>query len=139
MIIWAIIALIFGFVLVGVILAIVFKKAKKKKNLPNHFRERWLAVQRLCAKKDTWALAVMSADKLLEEGLRAKRLKGKSMGERMVSAQRQFTDNDSVWYAHNLAKKLMSNPKYALRESEAKKALVGVGRALRDLELINGK
>ncbi len=56
------------------------------------------------------------------------------MGEKMVSAQRLFTDNDSLWYAHNLYKKVTAvDSKKRLKESEVKDALVGFRQALRDL------
>ncbi len=134
-----IIAISVTLILLGIIIFVTIFRVRKRRNLPDYFKKEWLAVQRLCASKDTWALAVMSADKLLDEALKAKHMKGKSMGERMVSAQRQIGDNDSAWFAHNMAKKLMANSKYLLRESEAKKALVGVGRVLKDMELLHDK
>ncbi len=122
----------------GVIVYFVRTRRKKRK-LPAYFSQKWLDVQRLCASKDTWAKAVTDADNLLDQALKKRRFKGKSMGERMVAAQRKFSNNDGVWYAHNLAKKLLAHPRTALRESEIKKALIGVRQALRDLEFLNGK
>src|SRR5581483_5633745 len=84
-----------------VITYFLFSRRSKKK-LPTKFAEKWLEIQRLCASKETWSLAVISADKLLEQGLKKRHVKGKSMGERLVAAQRMFTNNDGVWYAHNL-------------------------------------
>ncbi|MCA1806598.1 MAG: hypothetical protein LC687_01865 [Actinobacteria bacterium] len=75
----------------------------------------------------------MAADKLLDEILKRKRFKGKSMGERIVSAQRSISDNDAVWYAHNLAKKTKEDDAPQLKEAEVKKALLGFRQALRDL------
>lgn len=110
------------------------RKLKTKK-----FQEEWKELQKFCSSKDTWALAVINADKLLDEALKKKKLKGKSMGERLVEAQRQLTDNDSVWFAHNLAKKLLEDSVPRLRESDVKKSLVGVRQALRDLGALNGR
>jgi hypothetical protein len=58
------------------------------------------------------------------------------MGEKMVSAQRVFKDNDALWYAHNLHKKVMAGTKKKIRESEVRDALVGFRQALRDLEAL---
>ena len=55
------------------------------------------------------------------------------MGEKMVSAQHTFTDNDSVWYAHALYKKIVEKKRRKLKQSEIKDALVGYRQALRDL------
>lgn len=124
---------------IGSVTAYVLIKKRKRRNPPGYFQKEWLAVQRLCARKDSWALAVINADKLLDRALKTKRMKGKSMGERMVSAQRQIGDNDSAWFAHNMAKKLSADTGYVMRESEAKKALVGVGRVLKDMGLLRDK
>ncbi len=100
---------------------------------PKKFRTRWVELQKLCAKRETWAEAVKSADKLLDDALKRKRMKGRSMGERLVSAQRILSDNDSVWYSHNLAKKIVEDENLKLRQAQVKKSLVGFGRALKDL------
>lgn len=126
------------FVLLIIVLALIMRRKSRKIN-PEVFQQKWLEIQRMCASKDTWGLAVINADKLLDSALKKKRIKGKSMGERMVSAQRTFTNNDGVWYAHNLAKKLLADSHAKLRQAEAKKSLVGIRQALRDLGVLNGK
>ena len=110
------------------------RKLKVKK-----FQEQWKELQKYCASKETWALAVVDADKLLDEALKKKGIKGKSMGERLVEAQRQLSDNDGVWFAHNLAKKLLEDSVSRLREADVQKSLVGVRQALRDLGALNDK
>lgn len=120
-------------------IAFILVKLRIRRNLPVKFRVKWLEIQRLCASKETWALAVINADKLLDMGLKKKRIKGKTMGERLVATQRLFTDNDGVWYAHNLAKKLLSESAGGLREAQVKKSLVGIRQALRDIRMLNGK
>src|SRR3990167_11221056 len=130
---WILIVLVIAVLLVGLFIIFLFARINKRRKQPLKFRENWLEIQRLCTNKDTWTLAVINADKLLNEALKQKRIKGKTMGERMVAAQRQFSDNDSVWYAHNLAKKLLEDSSKALRQAQAKKSLVGVRQALIDL------
>lgn len=105
----------------------------RRKIKPAKFKEQWIELQKFCKSKETWPLAVINADKLLDEALKKKRLKGKSMGERLVEAQKQLTDNDGVWFAHNLAKKLLNETAGKLKESDVKKSLVGFRQALRDL------
>lgn len=109
------------------------KLIPRRKLKPAKFKAQWTELQKFCASKDTWALAIINADKLLDEALKKKHLKGKSMGERLVEAQKMFTDNDGVWFAHNLSKKLLNDSYGKLKETEVKKSLVGVRQALRDL------
>ena len=110
-----------------------FIKRPKKELDREHFRTKWRELQRKCAKTETWALAVIEADSLLDEALKKKHFKGKTMGERLVSAQRSITDNDGVWFGHKLRNQLVHQTDVALREKDIKHALIGIGQALKDL------
>ncbi len=116
-------------VLAGAILAV--KRPKKLK--VDRFIASWKELQGFCKDKATWPQAITQADKLLDVALKKRKLKGKTMGERMVSAQRLFTDNDDTWFAHNLAKKLNAQADLPLKESDVKDALMGFRQALRDI------
>lgn len=128
-----------GVLLIAGISTLYLRKRKKRKNYPFKVQDKWLEIQRLCANKETWPQAVADADELLGQALKRTKSKGKTIGERLVAAQKKLTDNDGVWYAHNLAKKLKTAPKSRLKESEVKKALVGFRQALRDLGVLNAK
>lgn len=111
--------------------AVLLRVPKKLK--PEYFVSQWRDLQAFCKDKKTWPDALTQADKLLDRALKKRKFKGKTMGERMVSAQRMFTENDAVWYAHNLHKKSVADSKFRLKESEVKDALIGFRQALRDL------
>ena len=110
-----------------------FLKRPKKDLDRQHFRSKWKELQKQCSKAETWALAVIQADSLLDEALKKKRFKGKTMGERLVSAQRSLTNNDGVWFGHKLRNQLVHQTDVALREKDIKHALIGIGQALKDL------
>jgi hypothetical protein len=111
----------------------IFRRKRKRKLKIEHYETRWKALQKLCSDKSTWPLAIIDADKLLDDALKRLRYKGKTMGERLVAAQRDITDNDSVWYAHKLRNKLVHEDTINLKEPAVKDALKGVRQALRDL------
>ena len=96
---------------------------------------KWRALQKLCADKDMWPQVVLGADDLLDEVLMKKQKSGKTMGERMVSAQDNFTNNDALWQAHKLAGHLRhdKDKTYKLKELEVKESLVSFRQAMRDL------
>jgi hypothetical protein len=98
-----------------------------------HYQERWQVLQGLCADKSTWPLAVIDADKLLDEALKRSRYKGKTMGERLVSAQRDIKSNDEVWFGHKLRNRLVHETNVKLTKRDVKDALVGIRGALKDL------
>ena len=112
---------------------------RKKKLQVDKFKLQWIELQKFCSSRDTWPLAVINADRLLDEALKKRRVKGKSMGERLVQVQRELTDNDAVWFSHNLAKKLLEDAVPRLREADVKKSLVGIRQALRDLGALHDK
>jgi hypothetical protein len=124
---------------VVVLLAVVAGASLLKfKPLPlNHtyFDQRWQEVLALFKEeRTTWPLAVINADKLLDDALKKRRFRGKTMGERMVSAQKWFSNNDSVWYGHKLRNRLVHEADTTkLREADVKQALDGFRRALKDL------
>ncbi|MDB5185872.1 MAG: hypothetical protein JWL85_395 [Candidatus Saccharibacteria bacterium] len=118
-------------VLAAVAIAVA-RKTPRKLN-PDYFGEAWKEIQNRCKDKGSWSDAIVEADKLLDRALKRRKFKGRSMGERMVSAQRKFTNNDGLWFAHNLYKKILVDPDLKLREADVKEALVGYRQALRDL------
>jgi hypothetical protein len=122
----------------GLIVAMLFAAAFfKRRNVPklNHeyFGMRWKELQALCSDKKTWPLAIIDADKLLDEALKRSRYRGKTMGERLVTAQHNISNNDSVWFAHKLRNKIVHEQHVSLKEADVKNALIGFRQALKDL------
>lgn len=99
----------------------------------DYYQKRWLELLARVKTADGMVLAVIDADKLLDEALKKRSFKGKTMGERLVSAQRAISDNDSVWYAHKLRNRLVHEPSMNLKKREAQNALAGFRQGLKDL------
>lgn len=124
-------------IILGVLFLVVIMKRGRPTTLnAEYFNMRWKELQKLCGDKTTWPLAIIDADKLLDEALIKSKYKGKTMGERLVSAQRQLSNNDAVWFAHKLRNKLVHENVTNLKEGEVKDALVGFRQALKDLGAI---
>ncbi len=120
-------------VLLLLAVGIVYAVKRPKKLKVDRFIASWKELQGYCRDKATWPQAITQADKLLDVALKKRKLKGKTMGERLVSAQRLLTDNDDTWYAHNLAKKIAAQSDFKLKETDVKDALLGFRQALRDI------
>ncbi len=119
--------------LLVVVLGAGFAKRRPKSLNVEYFKQKWQESQAFCKDKSTWPLAIIGADKLVDEALKRRKYKGKTMGERMVAAQRDFSDNDGVWYAHKLRNRLVHEVDTKLKEADVKKALMGLRQALKDL------
>jgi hypothetical protein len=78
-------------------------------------------------------LAVIDADKLMDEALRRRHFKGTNTGERLVSAQHDFSNNDDVWHAHKLRNRLVHEADVRIKQKDAKNALESFKQGLKDL------
>ncbi len=121
-------------VLLVLVFGVSFLLKRKPKTLNQaYYQERWQRLQGMLKDKETWPLAVIDADKLLDDALKRSKYKGKTMGERLVSAQRDISNNDGTWYGHKLRNRIVHESDIKLREREVKDALIGIRSALKDL------
>jgi hypothetical protein len=122
--------------LLGVAILLIitwFHKKMPSRLNRDYFHEHWTELLARVKTPEGMALAIIDADKLLDEALKRRRFHGKTMGERLVSAQRALSDNDAVWYAHKLRNRLVHEPNVRLRKREAQTALTGFRQGLKDL------
>lgn len=126
-----------GLFLIVLLVTLLIARLRSRHRKPRfdtaRFQGRWQEIQKLCTVNTTWPLAVINADKLLDEALKKSRLKGKTMGERLVSAQRRLSDNDSVWFAHKLRNRIVHEDVSKLKQQDIQAALRGFRQALKDL------
>ena len=119
-------------VLVLALIGVFTNRVPRPINQP-YFRDRWEALLGMVKSQEGMVLAVINADKLLDQALKRRSFRGKTMGERLVSAQRALSDNDAVWYAHKLRNRLVHEDHTNLSAKDAQKALAGFKQGLRDL------
>lgn len=129
---WPLIVAVAAVVLV-VVGATLLTRRRGTKLDEAYFTQKWQELQGLCKDKTTWPLAVINADKLVDEALKRNRYKGKTMGERLVSAQHDLTSNDGIWFGHKLRNKLVHEDYKLTKQQDVKDALVGFRQALKDL------
>jgi hypothetical protein len=85
---------------------------------------------------DVYNAAVIEADKLLDKALMEMGTPGKTMGERMKSAQSKFSSNNSVWYAHKIRNQIAHERNFKIDYNKAVHALKAYRQALKDLGAI---
>ena len=115
------------------IVCIVIFKYLPKRLKHEKLGARWKQVQQRCSDEAQWPQAIIEADNLLVEVLKNKRYKGTSAGERLVAAQKDFSNNDAVWYGHKLRTKIDTNSELKLSKEEVQKALLGLRQGLKDI------
>jgi hypothetical protein len=124
--------IVFGF---GILALVGYfgKKVVPVKLNQQYYHERWSELLTRVKTPDGMALAIIDADKLLDDALKKRHFRGKTMGERLVAAQRQLSDNDAVWFAHKLRNRLVHETNVRLKKRDVQKALAGFRQGLRDL------
>jgi hypothetical protein len=120
------------------IVVIIFGSAIGIQRRPKHldvkrFKLRWQEIENLCGRNDTWPLDIINADTLLDEALKRRRFRGKTMGARLVAAQRNLKNNESVWFGHKLRNKIVHEEMSRLYRRDVNTALHGFRDALKDL------
>lgn len=95
-----------GLVIVLAISEIIRSVLKKREENYQIFINRWKGLIILAKKKSQWNQLVIEADQLLDDVLKYKHYKGKHLADKIVSAQRQFKNNDQIWSCHKLANRI---------------------------------
>lgn len=123
-----------GVLIVILLLTALAKRFKPARLNTEQFKKKWDEVQGLCKSKNTWPLAIINGDKLLDEALKKRHFKGKTMGERLVAAQHDLSNNDGVWHAHKLRNKLVHDDDIpTLKKNQVINILIDLRQALKDL------
>lgn len=130
-IVFLVIAIGFGLLVLFILSRLVSHRPRQLNQ--QYYQKKWLEILTRVKTYDGMILAVIDADKLLDEALRKRNYGGKTMGERLVAAQRELSDNDAIWYAHKLRNRLVHESTVRLRKNEAKNALSGIRQGLKDL------
>lgn len=133
---WPLVAALAGVIVVVIIAGFLARRRPKKGLDQAYFLERWKAVQAQYKDGKTWPLAIIDGDKLVDEALKKCHYKGKTMGERLVSAQHQLSSNDTIWFGHKLRNKLVHEDYKINSKKDVQDALLGFLQALRDLGAI---
>ena len=88
--------------------AYIAAAGKKRSKLDRaYFQSHWQRIEGLQSQGESgWQLAVMEADKLLDQALKAAGYPGATMGDRLKDARRAFRDTDAASQSHKLRNRL---------------------------------
>lgn len=101
--------------------------------------ERWKEIRgHLDSPREAeWKLAVIEADKLLDDALAKAGFSGETFGDRLTNIQPgSLVSLDGLWWAHKVRNRLAHELDYFLRYTEAKQAIGYYGQTLEELQLI---
>ena len=125
---------------VGALLLIVVSFLKKGVNQLDveKYRAKCLTIEHQLKKDEpsSYHLSVMNADKLLDQALRERGIRGKTMGERMKNSAQLFSDRNGIWTAHKLRNQIAHESDVFVSYDQARYALANFRKALKDLGAI---
>lgn len=105
----------------------------------NALGSRWEEIQRHLnsVKEAEWKFAVIEADSLVDQILKAGGYPGDTMGDRLKNIDKvQIVSIDGLWEAHKIRNRLAHDPSYFLRYGEAKRAIQLYEKTLKELGAI---
>jgi len=126
-------------ILGALMFAIIGMNKKGHKNLDiAHYQKKWFVIEQQFKKDDisSYSLTVLNADKLLDQALKERGMKGETMGERLKSAKDVFSERNNVWSAHKLRNKIAHETDVKVTYNAARYALGDFKRALKDIGAI---
>ena len=102
------------------------------------YRSKWMAIEQQLKRDDSAShqLCVLGGDKLVDQALRERNIKGQTMGERMKTAGPMLSNAGSLWNAHKLRNQIAHESDARVSFDDARVALSGFKQALKDLGAI---
>ncbi|QJU06766.1 hypothetical protein FBF30_02585 [Candidatus Saccharibacteria bacterium oral taxon 955] len=128
---------IFLVAVVGVVYLVFTRKSSPKLNIEK-YQTKWLAVENSVSRNNSasWQLAIFNADKLVDLALKERRFSGQTMGERMKSAEKVWSNANHIWGAHKIRNRLAHETDVHLTYETTLRALTAFKQALKDLGAI---
>lgn len=104
---------------------------------PEEVKRRWQEIMKTSEQGTMGAkLALIEADKLLDNVLKSMMMPGDTLGERLKMAAYKYPAITKVWTAHKLRNQLVHDSAFQLRSSEARHAMSDFQNALKTLRIL---
>lgn len=102
------------------------------------YQTRWLEIENSISRDNLAAcqLAIMNADKLVDQALKERHFKGEKMADRMKAAKNTWRNENHLWTAHKIRNKLAHEPDARVSYELTVQALSAYKQALKDLGAI---
>lgn len=125
-------------VLGGVLLALITYTKRGGKLNVEKYRVRWMDIEQSVKKESesSYMMAVLNADKLVDQAMKDSGVPGNTMGERLKFAKNKFTRRNDLWNSHKLRNQIAHEDGVRLNYLQTRRALAGFKQALKDLGAI---
>lgn len=102
------------------------------------YRVNWLAIEQSIVKgnEGTYHLAILNADKLVDQALKERGYSGQTMGDRIKATRGQLSHRNDLWAAHKLRNRIAHESGVKVSYMQTRRALSGFKHTLKDLGAI---
>lgn len=129
-----------GIVIIGVLLVVVIALTRRghRQLDMEKYRSRWMTIEQGLKRDEpsSHVLAILNADKLLDQALRERGSSGETMGERLKHEQTTWKNANSVWGAHKLRNQIAHESDVKISYDDTRRALSAFKQALKDVGAI---
>ena len=126
-------------IVAGLLFAVITMTRKGVPQLDvEKYRTKWLRIEQQLKRDEqgSYHMTILEADKLLDHALIARGVRGETMGGRMKTAKEIWSNANAVWSAHKLRNQIAHETDVQISYDDARRALAGFKRALKDLGAI---
>lgn len=135
----SIIVLFAAVLIIGALLFALMTFGKRGSSLNvEKYRSSWLAIEQSMTRDNeaSYHMAIMNADKLVDQALKDKGFTGLTMGDRLKSAKGSLPHRDNIWAAHKLRNKIAHETDAKVSYDQARRTLAQFKQTLKDLGAI---
>lgn len=136
-----------GWIVFFIILAIIvlvllinrFKKTGRSKNIDKqYFKKKWEEIEKAVDMRSEmgYKMAIIEADKLLDDAFKKLMIAGSTMGERLKVIIYKYPNLRKVWEAHVIRNKISHESSFKLYDNTAKKAISIYKDALKEIGIL---
>ncbi len=102
------------------------------------YRVKWLEIEQSLVRNNEASchMAILNADKLVDQALRDLGFPGETMGDRLKATRGKLTHREELWAAHKLRNRIAHEPDVRVSYNQARRALSSFKRTLKDLGAI---
>lgn len=123
----------------GIVLALISFRPRGKRYLDvEAYRTKWLKIEQAIRpeSEETYHMAILNADKLLDTALKERGFNGNTMGERMKSAQKAWSNANHIWTAHKLRNQIAHESDLKVSLDITRRAMAAFKQGLKDIGAI---
>jgi len=97
---------------------------------PKYYRDKWTKIEQVQKMGEAgWQVAIIQADKLLDQALKERGFSGETMGDRLKSSHA----GDKVWAAHKIRNRIAHETDVRLNAIMVNQALRGFKQGLKNV------